>query len=270
MDKERLGNPLELDAARVVAHAACQLLYRAATANNTPLPGDEHSNLGWDVTSGCFQTRTLGETGTVVSLGLSPLALQIGDEALALDGVAVTAALTWLDEKLDALDLQPASAVETAYDLPADVAALETFAAVEGLDGLVAWYDLAADALTQLAVDMADLKPGPSDVRCWPHHFDIATYVSLEDGDAEVARGIGAGLSPGDGSYGEPYFYINPWPHIAQETLPSPIKPGHWHTKGFIGSVATATEIITLEDVSAGARNFVRQSFDTGRSLLGI
>lgn len=36
-------------------------------------------------------------------------------------------------------------------------------------------------------------------VRCWPHHFDIATLIELGD-----SRTIGIGMSPGDATFSEP------------------------------------------------------------------
>ncbi len=70
------------------------------------------------------------------------------------------------------------------------------------------------------------LEPDPSAVRCWPHHFNIATYVFLETGNPETARGVGVGMSPGDEGYGERYFYINGWPHLDASKLPDAIAPG--------------------------------------------
>jgi len=54
-----------------------------------------------------------------------------------------------------------------------------------------------------------------SDVLCWPHHFDIATLVTFASD-----RSSSVGLSPGDGSYDEPYYYVNvhPQPDPAQLT----------------------------------------------------
>ena len=80
----------------------------------------------------------------------------------------------------------------------ADVAAIGSYAlapAAHGLHALAAWYGLADAVLTEVAARHKDIHPGPSAVRCWPHHFDIATYVALEEGDFEVARGVGIGLS---------------------------------------------------------------------------
>ena len=107
-------------------------------------------------------------------------------------------------------------------------------------------------------------------MRCWPHHFDIGTYVQLQAGDSETAKGIGIGMSPGDESYDQPYFYINPWPHMDPSGLPKPPAPGHWHTEGFVGAIATGEEILTLEDVSRGLHNFVKRAFDIGRQQIGV
>jgi hypothetical protein len=166
--------------------------------------------------------------------------------------------------------LKPASAISVTYDLPDEVSDLRVFEDVDGLAALAEWFHLAATSLEAFARTNADLDPGPSPVRCWPHHFDIATYVSLEAGDAEEARGIGVGMSPGDGSYDQPYFYVNPWPHLDAGAVPGAVTPGHWHTEGFVGLIATGTEILSLEDSRAATKTFLQMSFETGRSALGM
>ncbi len=265
-----LGSPEQLSKARTNAHAAAQLLYRAAAANNAPLPGDEHSNLGWDSDSKLFQTRPLAGTNKVVGLRLSPLELAFDGATCELDGKSPINALDWLDTELVRAGLKPGSGVEVTYDLPDEVSTLERFGDLEELAHLSAWFDLAARALSKLASDLTDLSPGPSEVRCWPHHFDIATYVSLEDGDPENARGIGVGMSPGDGSYDQPYFYVNAWPHLDPDTLPTPISPGHWHTDGFVGSIATGKEICSTGDARATVQAFLSHSFSASQAALGF
>ena len=47
---------LRLSEARLQAHYAVQWLGRAARAYVPPLPGDEHTNLGWDGGLGGFTT----------------------------------------------------------------------------------------------------------------------------------------------------------------------------------------------------------------------
>ncbi len=263
-----LGFPEHLSTARTNAHAATQLLYRAAVANNSPRPGDEHSNLGWDTDSELFQTRPLAGTDAVVTLRLSPLELAFAGATNKLDGKTPGNAMEWLDAELVRAGLNPGSGVEVTYDLPDEVSKLERFSDVAALAHLSAWFDLAARALSKLALDLSNLLPGPSEVRCWPHHFDIATYVSLENGDPEEARGVGVGMSPGDGSYNQPYFYVNAWPHLDPDTLPAPIPPGHWHTDDFVGSIATGKEICSMGDARATVQAFLSHSFRASLAAL--
>ena len=77
------------------------------------------------------------------------------------------------------------------------------------------WY-AAADRLLREVRRKQSHRPGnASPVRCWPHHFDLATLIELPPGASAVSATIGVGLSPGDGSYEEPYFYVTPWPYPA-------------------------------------------------------
>ncbi|MEN0000831.1 MAG: hypothetical protein AAF940_08100 [Pseudomonadota bacterium] len=268
MNAVNLTAPTGLAQARDNAHAAVQLLYRAAIANIAPMPAEEHTNLGWVIGGGTFQTHALANSELKADLRLSPLTLVLGTAQLPLDGVTIEDAVVWLDAQLDEHCLKPASATAVTYDLPQSVTALSTFSDHDDLAALALWFDLAARIITDLAASASDIDPGPSPVRCWPHHFDLATYVSLEEGDAEAARGVGVGLSPGDGSYDEPYFYVNPWPHLDITALPDPVAPGHWHTAGFVGLVCTATELLQTQEPTEAAQSFVMSSFAVSRSSL--
>lgn len=270
LDKTAFGDPLKLAPARVLAHAGVQLLYRAATANLAPLSGDEHTNLGWDPARHAFQTHDLTAHGAAAWLSLTPLTLGFAEARCPLDGMGLAAAQVWLDAQLVAHGLSPTQGIALDYTLPTAVADMQHFQPLAGLPGLAAWYGLAAEVLADLVARIADLNPGASAIRCWPHHFDLATYVSLEQGNAETARGIGVGLSPGDESYDQPYFYVNPWPPVDPDTLPGPLAPGRWHTAGFVGSVARGQDILALPDPIKGSKDFLRMSFDTGCRLLGI
>ncbi len=84
------------------------------------------------------------------------------------------------------------------------------------------WYSNAAATLEQIRQDN-----NSSPVRCWPHHFDIATLINVGPGST-----IGVGLSPGDGSYNEPYWYVGPWPHPQTEQWPELEGGGHCTPKG--------------------------------------
>ena len=269
--------PRELSKARAMAHQAVQLLTRAARANLAAAPDDSHSNLGWDASRSAFLSQPMvhGASRTQVGLLLNPLAIFLDEDGQIatkreLSGSTVEDASTWLDSKLDALGLKKTASIELPYELPPEVTAIAKFDTTDQQQALLTlsgWFALAHESLTGFASRHIDVTPGPSAVRCWPHHFDIATYVSLETDDAEAARGIGIGLSPGDASYDQPYLYINPWPHLNAVDLPILPSPGHWHTQGFVGAIATGEAILESSNVSNLA-TYMDNIFDICRKQL--
>ena len=270
--------PTALTPAHGIAHRAVQLLTSAARANLEAEPDDSHSNLGWEGEGRRFLTHPLSDGGQAqIGLSLAPLRLTVLSRGLEiasrdLAGLAYSDAGNWLDVRLGELGLKPASTVNLPYDLPSEAESIEVFPTDrhgEELQTLSAWFDLAQRLISSFAAARADLKPGPSPVRCWPHHFDLASYVQLEEGDFETAKGIGVGMSPGDETYGQPYFYINPWPRLDLAELPDLPAPGHWHREGFVGAIATGEDVLTLQEVERGLSAFIDTAFDLGRMKLG-
>lgn len=109
---------------------------------------------------------------------------------------------------------------------------------------LVSWFANGDRALRELRQQ----DPRAAAVRCWPHHFDIATLVVLErerpdDPNSEVTRSLGVGMTPGDGSYADAYWYVTPWPYLASPRLPALAGGGIWHQDGWIGAVLTSTAL---------------------------
>lgn len=270
--------PSSLIGARAMAHRAVQLLAMAARANLEPVDDDSHSNVGWDNSARRFLSQPIAVSdGTVlVGLSLHPLHLDLlkNEEPCAgfdMDRRSFDDALQWLDGQLREAGLRPASQIVLPYELPEAVTRIERFlphTASGQLCTLQAWFDLAQAVLSGFVTTHVNPLPGPSPVRCWPHHFDIATYVQLEAGNAETSRGIGVGMSPGDESYGQPYFYVNPWPHLDRADLPDPPHPGHWHTQGYVGAVATADQILTVDDIPSSLEGFIESAFVVGRAQL--
>jgi hypothetical protein len=68
------------------------------------------------------------------------------------------------------------------------------------------------------------------------------------------------GLSPGDASYPQPYFYVGPYPHPPLESL-RPLASGHWHREGWLAAVLTADELIQ-ESASRKQEEVVRSFVD--------
>lgn len=272
--------PDRLAEARDQLHHAAQWPSRAARRLLEPEADDSHSNLGWDDRVGGLVGHRL-ETGR----GRLDLALRFSDltllawldgqdlSSLPLDGRTDADAGAWTADVLRSVGADPTGvAGRLPYELPAHPlqggARYRLTDHRAALAELARWYGNAALVLDDVTVAFADERPGPSPVRCWPHHFDIATLIALEEGEAETARAIGVGFAPGDAAIAEPYFYCNPWPHLPVEGLPDLPAPGRWHTDGFVGAVAVASAVVAQPDQEAGVRTYLDVAVTAGRQRL--
>lgn len=260
----RNPEPTALAAARALAHRAVQWPARAARANLDPAPDDSHTSLAWDPDMAALLGQPLGG-GVRVGLHVAVLELVFAkgprSEVFALAGRPETEAAEWLDGKLAAEGLKPASGTKLPYDMPGVLYARAADEAPR-LAALGVWFAAGAELLEELRKKHQRFNPGPSPVRCWPHHFDIATLVALEEGHA--ARSISIGVSPGDEYYAQPYLYLSPYPKPNTENLPQLPPGGRWHTKDFFGAVATATDILALPEPRAGLLKIVDAAFEEG------
>jgi hypothetical protein len=261
----RNPEPTSLAAARALAHRAVQWPARAARANLPAAPDDSHSSLSWDAERAALLTQPMAG-GARVGLRVALLELIVikGEraEALELAGKPDADIGAWLDGKLAAEGLKPASSVALPYELPPGLFARAANEAPR-LAALNGWFAAAAEVLEALrAKTQKRFKPGPGPVRCWPHHFDIAVLVQLEAGDPERARSIGAGVSPGDDYYAQPYLYLSPYPRPNTGNLPTLPPGGRWHTKDFFGAIATGTDLLALPDPRKGLDAIVDAAFE--------
>ncbi len=273
--------PTTLVRARILAHHACQWVTKAARANLPAIPDDSHCALEWVSERGALFSLSLPANGADVRIGLSITGFEL---IIMRDGVMLDTysfegrkegmTSVWFDSALRALGLKPASNVTLPYSIPHHGAARGGASSpggeTEGLAELARWFDAGADVLEEVKAKYVGVLPGASPVHCWPHHFDIATLISFEDGDAQTAKSLGVGLSPGDEYYAQPYVYVNPWPRRAVADLPPLPPPGHWHTQGFVGAVATGEEILTLADRRSELLAFIGAALDIGSSRPGI
>lgn len=273
-------SPASLVEARVLAHHAVQWATKAARANIDAVPDDSHSSLGWDASLAVLESQPLpAKQGSIrVAIRLTDLRLVIvrdraATETFAMNGKTDAEAGAWIDTILRTFGLRPASSVTLPYSIPNHAvdsgAAYVVDSGADALQELSRWYGAAAEVLEIMRGKLGKYRPGPSLVRCWPHHFDIAVLVQLEEGHSESARSIGIGLSPGDEYYAQPYMYVSPWPRLDVAGLPAAPSPGHWHTQGFVAAVATGEEILKLADRSRGLCTFASDAFDIGRARLG-
>ena len=273
MDQRRLSE------ARLQAHYAVQWLARAARAYVPPQPDDEHTNLGWDGALGGFTTHPLKD-GAWLSLKITDLtlALHVGEErthvqSFSLDGRSDAQARQWLSEQLGARGLDAhALDAPSPYDMPAHAisqgAAYGPAGLSDALEELAAWFGNAALLLGPIQRQMIGRKLAASPLRCWPHHFDLATLTTLTARNPDATRYVGAGLSPGDEYYDEPYFYVSVYPEPDPAALPNLPTLGHWHLRDFVAAVATAHKIVRAKNQQPETDKFLRAAVDGALKVL--
>src|SRR4051812_39242118 len=243
--------------AREAAHAAAQWVTKAARANLAPKDDDSHSALLWDAKRSALVTQPMKDE---VRVGLDVAKLELvffqhDKEERGESG-------EWLDQKLKAAGLNPASPVKLPYEVPGAPGK------DPNLPTLARWFAAAAEILEQTRAKHSRLKPSPAWL--WPHHFDMATLISFSKD-----KSIGVGISMGDHYYAQPYAYIStyPTPKSAAPNAPraGALPPGgHWHTKDFFGAVATAEELLEQPDPRGALLAVIDAAFHAGQRWLNV
>ncbi len=86
--------------------------------------------------------------------------------------------------------------------------------------------------------------------------------TTLPARNADATGYVGAGLSPGDEYYDEPYFYVSVYSESDPATLPSLPMLGHWHLRDFMAAVAPAHKIVAAKNQHAETNDFLRAAVD--------
>jgi hypothetical protein len=268
----------QLSDARLQAHYALQWLARAARAYIPPQPDDSHTSLRWDNDFDCFMTRPLRDHSRL-SLQITGLALAVhgggsaGAQSLPLSGCTDADVRQWLGERLAACGFDPrALDAPSPYQMPAHaIARGAAYAANDVADALAeiaACFANAAFFLDRIERQMIEHKFSASPVRCWPHHFDLATLTMLPMPDPDMSGYVGTGISPGDEHCDEPYFYVSVYPAPEPAALPALPALGHWHTGGFTAAILPAHKILAAKDQPAATGDFLDRAIDIALKLL--
>jgi len=238
---------------RETSHARLQLHYAAqfATALGisylAPHPDDSHTNLGWDRKLESLSSREVRALSHGVRVAIRPrdLALlvlidgSIADQ-LPLNGSSISQIESDLRAALSSAGLDGRRfTLSRHYDLPTHpVAAGDPFdtSRAGDFDELARWYGNAAVMLE----DVRSWIDG-AEVRCWPHHFDIATITSVAPGQS-----CGAGMLPGDAMFPEPYYYVNAYPRPDEKYTSTALQGGGvWNTEDWFGAVLLGSRLST-------------------------
>jgi hypothetical protein len=224
-----------IDAWRQV-HYAAQVASEVGKAWAAPQPDDSHSSFTWQ------DGRLVGAWVQAprrfrAALGAADLELSLVDEggrALArrgLDGTTLPEAMAWVRSAAERASGEgPRQAALPAPDLPPHpVAEGARFSAGGRAAEDVARLLAGADAVLRATARAL----GGGDVRCWPHHFDIATLVALGERAGEPVKTLGVGLAVPDALEASGYWYVSPW---ARDATPGrswpPLRHGRWIDRG--------------------------------------
>jgi hypothetical protein len=188
-------------------------------------------------------------------------------QSFSLDSRSDAQARQWLSEQLGARGLDAhALDAPSPYEMPAHAvsqgAAYGPAGLADALAELAAWFGNAQHSLASIQRQMIARKLAASPLRCWPHHFDLATLTTLPARNPDATGYVGAGLSPGDEYYDEPYFYVSVYPEPDPAALPSLPMLGHWHLRDFMAAIATAHKIVASKNQQAETDDFLRAAVD--------
>jgi hypothetical protein len=245
-------SPDELVESRLQLHYAIQFIAATGAALAEPLPDYSHTSLDWNPDLEIFVGSAIRAPQSF-QVALDPssftlILLNQGDETIAsfpLQGKTMAAGLSWLQPEIAQLGADGSKI--RFLDYPPDDFPDHGLAHGAAFD---ASSELALSELTnyyanthQLLQNIMATHEDASAIHIWPHHFDMATLIMLPGMINGSPLTVGVGLSPGDSSYNEPYWYVSPYPYPDPAGLPALDGQGFWHTQHWVGAVLLASRL---------------------------
>jgi hypothetical protein len=263
MSWEPLGQvaPRELRSAREQAHWAVQVIAAAGETFCPREPDTSHTSMTWDAARLELVGTTLpGDKEIRIALRVQHLQLCLLGTGLSrmltgaapnpeidLNGRSLAEAYRWAAEQIRiASDGRLDRALKhPGFELPEHpLGQGALFKRDPALPELSRWYGNAELALRRVVQE----NRGAGWVRCWPHHFDLATLIEVAPaGNGSPQRTVGVGLSPGDSGIDEPYFYVTHSPASPKPSLPR-LELGEWNRSGWVGAALRGSAVVAERD----------------------
>jgi hypothetical protein len=255
--------------ARLEAHHAAQFATAAGISYLPHEVDDSHTNLEWLPAHGALASHVVPARDPFrLAVRVADLTLLLLDDrdsiasSLELNGRTIADAATWIRARLSERGVEGRRYTLTRHYVipPHPVGDGARFDTTDrgAFEQLSRWFGVAAEELASLRT-----STGASDVRCWPHHFDIAVLI-----EAGPGRSVGVGLEPGDVYYDEPYFYVNMHPQPMAPPTTRLDGNGSWHTREWIGAVLPGSRLTPGEGQRTQISAFLASTVSTARSLI--
>ena len=268
----RPEDAVKLSDCRLQLHYAAQFGAAAGISFLEHRSDDSHTSLEWVPSLGGLFSKPI-PTGRPFRIGARPskfalLIVSDDNKPIAeykLHGHTITDATEWVRSQIKLLGADPMHySLRRPYDIPPhEVAIGESFdaSAPSHFEELSKWFSNAAALLGSIV----RRTRRASGVRCWPHHFDMTTVISV---DAD--RTMGIGMEPGDDYYDEPYFYLNMDPQpAANRVVTRPLwGEGRWHTNEWVGAVLPGSRLGPASAQERQVREFIDSAAAACRALL--
>ena len=282
----QLGDPAPetLADARLQLHHAAQIAASIGLTFVEPAKDESHTNLEWVDSLGALVTKpSAGAPSFRAALQVGGLRLLLLDakdghtiySEYDLHGQTIEDAYCWFElivERFSGGPL-PKEFVRSPNPIPDHPVAHGrpfSFSPKEAFHEIARWCANSDRVLRRIVAD----APKASPVRCWPHHFDIATLIEFGPAEGhDSGRSMGVGMTPGDSAYPEPYLYVTPWPYPNDPPLPDLEGKGEWHTEGWLGAALTAPNLVAAGSSDEQARradDFLASALQACRGLVGV
>ncbi len=246
-------SPQELTESRLQLHYAVQYIAATGAALAEPLQDDSHTSFGWNSVLAAFVGSTI-PAAQPFQMALEPVSLTlivVDDQkdtiaSLPLHGKTMREGLNWLQQEVSKLGADASKIVFLDYppnefpDHPLARGASFDSSQTSALRELVDYY-IVTDRLLQTIVTSNEKA---SAIHIWPHHLDIAMLITLSSIKSGHPLTIGVGLSPGDTTYPEPYWYVSPYPYPDIANLPALDSQAFWHTQHWVGAVLRSPRLV--------------------------
>jgi hypothetical protein len=181
-------SPENLVAAREELHQAVQLIAAAGKYLIPERPDDSQTSMTWN-------DQLLALTGEVIGAGESTLqiGLRMADVALLiiksdvtisnelpLKGNTLVSTLEWMKNQINDSGIDSSGvSLQLHYDLPAHSlkdGSSFLITNAEEYKEVALYFSNASHVLKAVS----NMIPNASEVRCWPHHFDLATLITID------------------------------------------------------------------------------------------